>query len=211
MYEWVENHTDELETKDVRQRASFHAARAAWRIDPERGMRLVKLLDPESSALWNLYNKWAEQDPRAASARLLLEPDVKIRERATGGLIYAWALKDPAAAKAWAESIPDPIQSAKAVVNVGSVIGGQDPRAGADFLARIPQTNDARESLKQTVSKWAERDMSAALGWAAGLEDAGLGDWVATEVITKMPAKKQEKAQQHWSDLREPKPAEKDR
>lgn len=209
MFDWLENHADELTVKTVRSRTTYNAAKAAWRLDPERGIRLVKLLDPKAGSLWNLYQQWAEHDPKAASARLLQEPDAKIREHAMSGLVSAWAPLDPTAAKTWAESIPDPVVSAKMVAYVGSVIGWNDPHAGAEYLVQIPQTNDTREALKGTIESWADRDSKAALEWVAEMENTSVGDWIAAEVMKKMSAEDRKKAEEHWSSLREAARAEK--
>jgi len=203
LFEWMENHSDELPTKGHRDRAIYNTAKAAWRLDPERGIQLVKRMDPEANALWNLYNQWAEHDPKAASARLLQETDAKIRDRAINGLVSAWAAKDPASAKAWAESIPDPGVAASTVTYVGQVIGWKDPRAGAEYLTQIPQSNDTRQALKQAIEKWVDRDSNAALDWVAGLENTSVGDWIVAEVTTKMPAEKRKKAEEYWRSLRE--------
>jgi hypothetical protein len=203
MFEWMETHSDELKSKTHRDRAIYNIAKAAWQLDPERGIQLVKRLDPEAGALWNLYHQWAEHDPKAASARLLQETNAKIRERALPGLVYAWAPRDPAAAKAWAESIPDPLVAASTVTLVGQVIGSKDPRAGADYLAQIPQSNGTRQALQQVIEQWAGRDANAALEWVAGFENASVGDWIVSEVTAKMSAEQRTKAEKHWRTLRD--------
>jgi hypothetical protein len=209
MFDWLENHAAELATESIRSRTTYNAAKAAWRLDPERGIRLVKLLNPEGGALWNLYHQWAEHDPKAASARLLREPNEEIRNRAMSGLVGAWAPKDPLSAKAWAESIPDPVVAAQMVTYVGSVIGWKDPRAGAEYLVQIPQTNETRDALEQTIKKWADRDSQGALEWVAALENTSVGDWIATNVIKEMRGADRKKAEDKWTSLRRMKPREK--
>jgi hypothetical protein len=202
MFEWLENHAAELATETVRSRTTYNAAKAAWRVDPERGIRLVKLLNPEGGFLWNLYEQWAQHDPKAASARLLREPNEDIRNRAMSGLVSAWAPRDAASAKAWAETIPDPIVAAQMVTYVGSVIGWKDPRAGAEYLAQIPQSNATRDALKETIKSWADRDSQGALEWLAALENTSVADWIATNVIKELRGDDRKKAEEKWTSLR---------
>ena len=202
MFDWLEKNAGELPSEGHRESAGFNLAKAAWRLDAERGIRLVRLLKPGGQYLWNLYNQWAEHDPAAASTRVLHETDEKIRDNVIVAVAVAWAPRDPMAAKAWAEKIPDPFLAQKTVIQIGGVLGRSDPHAGADYLAQIPQTNDARAALKETVATWAERDLDGALDWAATLENVPLGDWVAGIVAAKLPQDRRVKAEQRWRELR---------
>lgn len=202
MYDWLDSHAEELPTKGHRESAGFQFAKAAWRLDPERGIALVRRLEPDAAHLWNLFNQWAEHDPAAAAGRLLRELDEKVRDNLIFAVTSAWAPRDPAAARAWAETIPDPLVAAKTVTQIGSTVGWRDPRAGADFLVQIPQTNATRAALKNTVNKWAERDLDAALGWTVALKNKALADWVSSAVAADLPADQRAKAEARWRELR---------
>ena len=78
----------------------------------------------------------------------------------------------------------------------------RDPRAGADYLVQITQTNETRDALMWTVVNWAERDLEGAFAWAAGLDDAALGDWVAGAVTGKLPQDRRATAKERWRALR---------
>jgi hypothetical protein len=203
MFEWIENHADELPSKQHRDGVAFPAAKAAWRLDPERGMRLLRRLDPNGEGfIWNLYHDWAEHDPAAASTRALEEVDPTIRDRIIFAVTSAWAPRDPFAAKAWAEKIPDPLIAQKTVTHIGSVLGWSDPPASADYLVQIPQTNETRAALKEVVGNWAECDLDATLKRAAALDDKPVGDWVADEVKAKLPQNRRATVEERWRQLR---------
>jgi hypothetical protein len=133
---------------------------------------------------------------------VLSETDEKIRESLIPAVASAWAPKDPTAARAWAESIADPIVAQSTVTYIGSVIGWTDPMRGAEFLVSLPQTNKTRDALKSTTQNWADRDLDSALEWAARLENPALGDWVVDRIREKVPAKRREQAEQRWRELR---------
>jgi hypothetical protein len=203
MCDWLEVHAGDLSSKVHREAAGFSLAKAAGRENPERGLRLLGIVEPEGAPhSWNLYHEWAAIEPMGAAKRAMREPDEKVRGRAINAIASEWGQRDPAAARTWAERIPDPILSRNTVVYIGSALGWSDPRAGADYLAQIPQSNEARDALRGTVSAWAERDLDSAFGWAADLADAHLGDWVAGEVKAKAPSEQQGKMEQRWRELR---------
>ncbi len=145
--DWLEAHSGDFPSKDHREAAGFSLAKAAARADPERGLRLLGILEPGGAGhAWNLYNKWVEREPVAAANRALREPDGKARRGAVNAVAGEWGPRDPAAARAWAEAIQDPILSRDTVVHVGSALGWKNPQAGANYLAQIPPNQRSARS-----------------------------------------------------------------
>jgi hypothetical protein len=202
MLDWVEKHAAELPSKQ-RDCAVFAAARAAWRLDPDRGIRLVRRLNLKGEEfIWAIYHDWAENDPAVAATRVLREVDPKIRERSILALTNSWARRDPFAARAWAETIPDPLLAQKTVTQIGSVLAWIDPPAAANYLVQIPQTNDTRTALKEAAGNWAKRDLDTVLKWAAAVENKPLGDWVADAVKASLPRDQRATVEERWREFR---------
>src|SRR4030095_9303869 len=75
LLDWVEKRAAELPSKQ-RDCAVFAAAKAAWRLDPDRGIRLVRRLNLDGEEfIWASYHDWAENDPAAAAIRVSQEVD----------------------------------------------------------------------------------------------------------------------------------------
>lgn len=217
MCEWLQMHKEELKSEDMTREAGRAVAEAALQLDSEEPFRVLdelRLDEALPNSREEIYRLLDERDPASAAVRALSEPNQSRRSDFITDAVRHWAWRDPIAARAWAEQLPDPLLTDTALAAIGNALSFGDPRRGADFLATIPQTDKARETLLNTVSWWAICDLPAALDWAVTLEDESLGRWVFASIsqpsdepaIAELPADRRVRAEQWWREIQQAAP-----
>jgi hypothetical protein len=209
MFDWVNTHVRHIAEKH-RAEFAFGFAKAAVKIDPQRGRTLVEAIAPR--IVGSFYMVWAQYSPAAAGAAVLNETDESVRNEGITEIARFWngARYNPIDAMEWASRIPDPDISHRAMVSIGATVSHRDKRAGADLLAELPQTNQARKTLGHIVWDWSNQDLPAAFQWALSRGDDSVGRWAfgqisagvkaaeIEKVINGLPPEQQENARQRW-------------
>jgi TPR repeat protein len=192
MFDWVNAHVGDIPAKN-RDEFAFGFAKAAVKIDPQRGRSLIEKIAP--NRVDSFYMHWVAYAPAAAAAAVLQEPNEQQRNESMLSVATYWkgARRDPSEAAAWAQTIPDPIMADRAMVRIGATVSFRDKRAGAEFMAKLPQTNETRTMLRSIIGDWSEEDLPAAVQWTADLEDDSLGRWAIGQFSKKAKADEVEK------------------
>jgi hypothetical protein len=209
MFDWVNAHVRHIPEKH-RAEFAFGFAKAAVKIDPQRGRTLVEAIAPRIVS--SFYMIWAMDSPAAAGAAVLNETNESVRNESIKEIARFWngAGRNPDEAMEWASRILDPDISHRAMVSIGTTVSYRDKRAGADLLAELPQTNQARKTLGHLVWEWSNQDLPAAFQWALSRGDDSVGRWALSQIssnvkaaeiekaINGLPADQQESVRQRW-------------
>ena len=214
MAQWLDSESAGL-SEAIKRAAGFSIARMAGKPDAERALELESKLAVEGSGYRSsLYMFWAARDPAAAAARVMQEVDKPDRTNFISSVIGSWAALDPEAAQVWVKTLPDPILVQNGLAQIGNVIGWRDPGKGAAFLASLPQSDQARSALKQTLNAWKTYDLAASLEWSAQLGQSSLASWTFEQIARDSSPEKLEMAigsleledrrilQEKWKELR---------
>jgi hypothetical protein len=89
------------------------------------------------------------------------------RSSAIATIAGAWAQTDSSNARKWAQGLPDAQLSNRALVQVGVEVGRQDRGAGAEFLARLTQSDDQKRALSSLLDGWWREHPDDADRWLA--------------------------------------------
>ncbi len=112
-------------------------------------------------------DQWAEDQPDAAAAWALRQPEGPARQVGLAQVARAKASDDPAAALAWVKTLPATPSSDPAVASTAMSLFRRDPDAGAVLLQRLTDQNVAQTVLTNYAGYWLRRDRAAAEAWLA--------------------------------------------
>ncbi len=139
------------------------------------------------NALDSVLSVWSGTDPQAVMQYALTLPE-RQRESTLANTIAQWANKDRAAALAWTEQSAS---SGDLRENALSAVCGnwasEDPRACADYLARLPD-DAARQQLSGTLDSWARQSSEEVWRWGQGQADAKTRTLAAAAALTAQAA-----------------------
>lgn len=155
---------------------------------PDKSRALVQLSerwvqsDPHAAAMYasvqnapGLLNtvvaRWAELDPRQASAWANALPAGAERNAALVSAAATWAQKDPKAAAGYVGGLSTPDAKTQAELAVGAVWTNADPAAAAKWVEQFPEGTVRELALEQLVATWATRSTGAAGEWLKSLPD----------------------------------------
>lgn len=124
-----------------------------------------------STAIDNVFMRWAMQDPAAAAAGLGALPPGEAYERVASKVAQSWASSGSYQdALQWAQSLPNEQTRANAIGMIFSFWGQRDISTAVASLSNLSPA--ARASVAPTlVQSWARSDPSAAIAWAQSFSE----------------------------------------
>ena len=122
-----------------------------------------------SEALWQIAQRWADSDPRAAVAAVAALPHSTQRRSWLSTLVKHWARLDLAAASTWAEALPSTPERSSLLANVAGVIAEDAPLEAIAFAEALTG-NARRQAIGAALIAWADKDPPAAM---AALDEVG--------------------------------------
>lgn len=134
--------------------------------------------DPQGTAAWlianpgeasarqmdDVFEKWAEANPREALASFETLPPGASRSNALEGLVGTLAKEDPKAAVAMMDRYPNDVNN-EVVQSVVRDSFRNDPNTAADQIARITDEGQRDQMYRRTLGRWLERDPASAQAW----------------------------------------------
>ncbi len=134
--------------------------------------------DPQGTAAWlianpgeaatrqmdDVFEKWAEVNPREALASYETLPPGASRTNALAGLAGTLAEEDPKAAVALMDRYPNDVTN-EVVQSVVRESLRNDPNTAADQIARITDERQRDQMYSRTLGRWLARDPASAQAW----------------------------------------------
>jgi hypothetical protein len=131
-----------------------------------------------------VVGKWAEIDPRNATAWANTLP---VGAERSGALISAattWTQKEPQAAATYVGGLSAEDEKARATLAVAAVWATADPAEAAKWVERFPEGTVREEAVAQLLGTWAERNLDAAGQWLRNLPDTRSRDVAVSAFCT---------------------------
>jgi hypothetical protein len=107
---------------------------------------------------------WLEKDPPTASTYILDHVDDEKMRQCLHDAASALFVVDKSLALRWPEKLPAGEIRETAIREIASEYAEADPKEAADWVVRLPNETGI-EALESVMSKWTQRDSSAALAW----------------------------------------------
>jgi len=114
----------------------------------------------------------ARRQPEAALALVQTLPPGGLREQSLQQAFTQWVRGDADGALRWAEASREPALVRMAKLATIEYLAGVDPRRAAALLREMPDSaagGQREEHLGLIARQWAQRDLTAAMGWAQTL------------------------------------------
>lgn len=115
----------------------------------------------------DVYSTWARTDEQAAMRSLATLPAGEVRSDALRGLVTSAAVSDPAKAISLMDRFPSDVDYG-VVRNFIWHSFGNDPAMAVNQITRIADAGQREQMYLRTVSRWIERDPTAAGAWMQG-------------------------------------------
>ncbi|MGA3172580.1 MAG: hypothetical protein ABSE62_16385 [Chthoniobacteraceae bacterium] len=155
-------------------------------IDHEAAFKWAASLPPDSGAVENIVESWADQDPVAAGQYALQLSPETARQQAIMGVMRRWVTQDPVQATQWLILNADPQTLSQAMTQLMNFWVPENPQEAAHYVENLPNgpSHDmVVHDFVQAVTSWAP-DLGAKD--AMTLADQGMRD---QDVVTCV---------QHW-------------
>lgn len=165
------------EEKDTTLRSSLYnlASGDLAKIGPELlPFALADYSKQSNASLDSLMLKWAAQDPTHAAEALGRLPAGAAKKRAVELLAQNWAKHDPEKAKAWVDTLGDPVLATELMPFIAFGLASTDPQAAAELLGEQPATAKNQQTFRQIAASWIVSAPEAAIAWVEKIQDATL-------------------------------------
>jgi len=159
---WIESLSDDALRNGAMMRAAERMATAdpagtvAWLI-ANPGEATQRRMD-------DVYSNWVRQDEQGALASLGTLPAGEIRSDALRGIVTAAAMDNPTKAVSLMDRYPEDVTD-EVVRNMIWHSFGKDPALAVSQIARIADAGYRDRMYLRSVSRWIDRDSTAASAW----------------------------------------------
>jgi hypothetical protein len=126
---------------------------------------------PRRSALQEIFRRWVERDPKAASAAAVQIPLGADREAVWDTVVTVWVKTSPEAASAWLLSLEETPDRHRAEATLVRTIQEKTPADAANLVAKLKPSIHSAEIMEATLTHWARVDLNAAANWLSGQPD----------------------------------------
>lgn len=157
---------NQIPTDQDRTNLSAALASQMGRTNPELGVELFSLLDPQFSsqqALRNFVSSWAMTNPQEASDWVLKLPEGQAKATGIAQVVGQWAERNPVAAGEWLNQMPSSPDLDPAVANYASRVVRTDPAMALSWAQTITNPEMRNEVMVELASRWVVRDRESAL------------------------------------------------
>ena len=130
------------------------------------------------------WQEWVKTSAGATAAAALTLPDEAERRANLLAVMELWGAHDPAEALAWARRAPFETEYERGIMMSMACTTAARRDAAAAVRLAVEYGLDASASglMGGLVSRWAEKDLSAACHWAAGREPGPVRDEMMTDL-----------------------------
>ena len=133
-----------------------------------------------------LINRYAGDDPQAASQWALSQSDPEVRNDAVGSVARSMAGDSPQDAALWAQSIADPEAQVEALRGTASGWARQDPQAAMDWAMSIEDPTVADQATRTALGTWAREDPYSASDYVINMEAGATKDQAAATLTQSL-------------------------
>ena len=134
------------------------------------------------------WRAWGKTGAPATAAAVLALPDEAERRASLLPVMELWGAQDPEAALAWAKQATFEAEYERGIMMsmVCTTAARHDPRGALELAVEYGLDASASGLMGGLVSRWAEKDLSAACRWAAGREPGPVRDEMMTDLALVM-------------------------
>jgi hypothetical protein len=159
---WIEGLSDD----SLRNGAMMQAAEWLAATDPAGTVAWLLATPGEATdrRMDDVYSTWARSNEQAAMSSMATLPAGKVRSNALRGIVTSVAMQDPSKAVSIMDRYPSDVND-DVVRNVIWHAFGTDPSLAVNQIARIADAGYRDRMYVRTVSRWMERDPTAASAW----------------------------------------------
>jgi hypothetical protein len=136
-----------------------------------------------SMAVSTIANIYAQRSPDEAMRWAARLPKSE-SQYVTSMIISQIAAKDPVRGVALLRTVQDDAQRETAAYNIATNWAHRDPQAALAWATRLPPGQGRNNAVTAVIGQWAVYEPSAALQQIASLDDAGLRDSAALQIIS---------------------------
>jgi len=128
--------------------------------------------------------QWAEEDPSAAAAWAMQQPDPVVRKDALNQVALAWAERDVTKAITWAVQLPLDETQVDILINLGYEAARNDPAQALALAGALSPSRNRDDLVVHAISQWANTDALAATEWACTIPELALRERVLASITT---------------------------
>ncbi len=189
-----------LKTTQSDNRAIGSVLGTWMRSSPEAALGWLEKTKLPANLTWSAQeslSSWAGENFDAATTLVRDRSGAENLKWVLSAAIQGISTKDPKAAAELLDATPG-VSAPMTLGAIGSNWARKDPQAGAQWVARLPDTQNHRSAAWGFTNAWAAADPKAAAAWIDGLQAGAIRDG-ATAAFSAVTASTDPEGALHWA------------